>query len=66
MIDSLQMTAKHKLATPVNWEPGQELMGDGRVTGPLGQVHGKHHRGDLDGRLVEPGDEGVEDVTPFG
>ena len=26
VIDSLQMTAKHKLATPVNWEPGQEMI----------------------------------------
>ena len=26
VIDSLQMTAKHKLATPVNWKPGQECI----------------------------------------
>jgi thioredoxin-dependent peroxiredoxin len=26
VIDSLQMTARHKLATPVNWQPGQECI----------------------------------------
>src|SRR5687767_16015236 len=26
VIDSLQTTAKHKLATPVNWQPGEELI----------------------------------------
>ena len=26
VIDSLQMTARHKLATPVNWRPGQECI----------------------------------------
>ena len=26
VIDSLQMTAKHKLATPVNWQPGEEMI----------------------------------------
>jgi len=25
-IDSLQMTAKHKLATPVNWQPGEDMI----------------------------------------
>ena len=26
VIDSLQMTAKHKLATPVNWQPGEDMI----------------------------------------
>jgi alkyl hydroperoxide reductase subunit AhpC len=26
VIDSLQMTSKHKLATPANWKPGQECI----------------------------------------
>jgi hypothetical protein len=26
VIDSLQLTAKHKLATPANWEPGQDCI----------------------------------------
>ncbi len=26
VIDSLQRTAKHKLATPVNWQPGEEMI----------------------------------------
>jgi thioredoxin-dependent peroxiredoxin len=24
VIDSLQLTAKHRLATPVNWKPGDD------------------------------------------
>jgi len=26
VIDSLQMTAKHKVATPVNWKPGEDVV----------------------------------------
>src|SRR5579871_407156 len=26
VIDSLQMTAKHKVATPVNWKPGEDVI----------------------------------------
>jgi hypothetical protein len=26
VVDSLQLTAKHRLATPVNWQPGQEVI----------------------------------------
>jgi alkyl hydroperoxide reductase subunit AhpC len=26
VIDSLQLTAKHKLATPANWEAGQDCI----------------------------------------
>jgi thioredoxin-dependent peroxiredoxin len=31
-IDSLQLTAKHKVATPVNWKPGEEVIIAGSVT----------------------------------
>ena len=26
VIDSLQLTAKHQVATPVNWKPGEEVI----------------------------------------
>jgi alkyl hydroperoxide reductase subunit AhpC len=32
VIDSLQLTAKHRLATPVNWQPGDEVIIAGSVT----------------------------------
>ncbi|UVC09322.1 peroxiredoxin [Rhizobium sp. TH2] len=32
VIDSLQLTAKHRLATPVNWQPGDDVIIAGSVT----------------------------------
>ena len=32
VIDSLQLTAKHKVATPVNWRPGDEVIIAGSVS----------------------------------
>ena len=32
VIDSLQMTAKHKVATPVNWKPGDDVIISGSVS----------------------------------
>ncbi len=32
VIDSLQLTAKHKVATPVNWQPGQNVIIAGSVS----------------------------------
>src|ERR1700758_1172193 len=32
VIDSLQLTAKHKVATPVNWRPGEDVIIAGSVT----------------------------------
>src|SRR5207237_1073024 len=32
VIDSLQRTAQHKVATPVNWQPGDEVIIAGSVT----------------------------------
>jgi thioredoxin-dependent peroxiredoxin len=32
VIDSLQLTAKHKLATPVNWQPGEDVIIAGSVS----------------------------------
>jgi alkyl hydroperoxide reductase subunit AhpC len=32
VIDSLQLTAKHKVATPVNWKPGEEVIIAGSVS----------------------------------
>ena len=34
MIDSLQMTAKHKVATPVNWKQGDDVIIAGSVSDP--------------------------------
>ena len=32
VIDSLQLTAKHKVSTPVNWKPGEDVVIAGSVT----------------------------------
>jgi thioredoxin-dependent peroxiredoxin len=32
VIDSLQMTAKHRVATPVNWKPGEDVIIAGSVS----------------------------------
>ncbi len=32
VIDSLQLTAKHKVATPVNWQPGDDVIISGSVS----------------------------------
>jgi alkyl hydroperoxide reductase subunit AhpC len=32
VIDSLQLTANHKVATPVNWEPGEDVIIAGSVS----------------------------------
>jgi alkyl hydroperoxide reductase subunit AhpC len=32
VIDSLQLTAKHSVATPVNWKPGEDVIISGTVS----------------------------------
>jgi hypothetical protein len=32
VIDSLQLTANHKVATPVNWQPGENVIIAGSVS----------------------------------
>ena len=32
VIDSLQLTAKHKVSTPVNWQPGEDVIISGSVS----------------------------------
>src|ERR687894_3319247 len=32
IIDSLQLTAKHKVATPANWQPGEDVIIAGSVS----------------------------------
>ena len=44
VIDSLQLTAKHKVATPVNWQQGEDVIIAGSVSDDEAQ-------GDLSGRL---------------
>jgi len=32
VIDSLQLTAQHKVSTPVNWKPGEDVIIAGSVS----------------------------------
>jgi alkyl hydroperoxide reductase subunit AhpC len=32
VIDSLQLTAKHRVSTPVNWKPGEDVIISGAVS----------------------------------
>jgi alkyl hydroperoxide reductase subunit AhpC len=32
VIDSLQLTARHKVATPANWKPGEDVIISGSVS----------------------------------
>ena len=32
MLDSMQLTAKHKVSTPVNWKQGEDVIISGSVT----------------------------------
>jgi len=32
MIDSLQLTARHRVSTPVNWQPGEDVIIAGSVS----------------------------------
>ena len=32
VLDSMQLTAKHKVATPVNWKPGEDVIISGAVS----------------------------------
>jgi alkyl hydroperoxide reductase subunit AhpC len=32
VIDSLQLSAKHRVATPVNWKPGEDVIIQGSVS----------------------------------
>ena len=52
MIDSLQLTAKHQVATPVNWKHGEDVIIAGSVTDDEAEE-------DLSGRL-----EGAEALYP--
>ena len=39
VIDSLQLTAKHRLATPVNWKPGDDVIIAGWVSNEEANTH---------------------------
>jgi alkyl hydroperoxide reductase subunit AhpC len=32
VLDSIQLTAKHKVSTPVNWKPGEDVIISGSVS----------------------------------
>ena len=38
MVDSLQLTARHRLATPVNWRPGEDVIIAGSVSNDEAKV----------------------------
>jgi alkyl hydroperoxide reductase subunit AhpC len=44
VIDSLQLTAKHKVATPVNWKPGESVV----IAGSVGPDEAKERFGTWD------------------
>ena len=52
VIDSLQLTADHQVATPAQWQPGEDVIIAGSVTNDAGQ-------GALPGRL-----EGAQALHP--
>ena len=52
VIDSLQLTAKHKVATPVNWKHGEDVI-------IAGSVSGRRRQEDLSAGL-----EGAEALYP--
>ena len=39
VIDSLQLTAKHRVSTPVNWKPGEDVIIAGSVSERRGQAN---------------------------
>ena len=50
LIDALQLTSKHKVSTPVNWRPGEDVVIAGAVT-------------DEEARTLHP--HGWKNVTPY-
>lgn len=50
VLDSMQLTAKHKVATPVNWKPGEDVIIAGSVS-------------DADAKVLFPG--GWKTVKPY-
>ena len=45
VIDSLQLTAKHKVATPVNWKQGEDVI----IAGSVSNDEAKEIFGELEG-----------------
>ena len=45
VIDSLQLTAKHKVATPVNWQQGEDVI----IAGSVSDDEAKEIFGELEG-----------------
>ena len=52
VIDSLQLTAKHKVSTPVNWKQGEDVI----IAGSVSDEDAKKH--------VSAGLEGAEALPP--
>jgi len=50
LVDALQITTKHKVATPVNWKPGEDIVISGSVS-------------DADAKKLYP--EGWKTLTPY-
>ena len=40
VVDSLQLTAKHRASTPVNWKQGEDVIIAGSVTNEAKQIFG--------------------------
>ena len=50
VIDSMQLTAKHKVATPVNWQQGEDVI----IAGSVSDDEAKETFGEWEPEAVHP------------
>ena len=59
VIDSLQLTAKHRVATPVNWKPGEDVI----IAGSVSNDEAKQIFGELEGAQALHPDRPAAELT---